>query len=149
MIGLRFALMLPLAALLLGCPTSPEPEPEPTPWEQPAPWDELSFDERELFMTWIFQPRMTEIFLEHDAELYDGFDCESCHGEDPEAIDYEMPADVDPLTLDDIPVENIEDDERRATGLWMEEVVLPEMAELLEQPMTLAGSSCTDCHPFE
>jgi len=137
------------AGLVLACAACPAPEPEPEPWVQPAPWEELSFDERELFMTWIFQPRMKAIFQERDAVAYDSFDCETCHGEEPAANDYAMPAAIEPLTFDDLPVDGIDDPERLALALWMEDVVLPEMAAMFEQPMTLEGASCLDCHPFE
>ncbi len=31
----------------------------------------------------------------------------------------------------------------------MDEVILPEMGRLFEQELTLEGSSCLDCHPFD
>ncbi len=138
-----------LSLVLIGCPSTADEEPEPEPYVQPAPWEDLGLQQREDFMVWVFQPRMAELFREHDAELYTEFECETCHGEDPEDIDWEMPANGTPLTIGDVPVENIDDPERRAEAEWMEAEILPAMAEMFEQEMTLAGSSCLDCHPFE
>lgn len=138
-----------LALLLLAACPPVEAEPEPEGYVQPGPWETLSYDDRNQFMLRLFEPAMRELFVEHDAEAWADFDCESCHGEDPEAIDYAMPVDITPLTFDDIPVEDIEDPERRATGLWMDEEVLPLMAELFEQEMVLEGASCLDCHELQ
>lgn len=140
---------LPLLAVLLlvtGCPTA---APEPEPYVQPAPWVELDYDEAIEFMTRRFTPTMRELFVDHDGEAYSGFACATCHGRDGESVFYEMPADVEPLRFGDLPVEDIEDPERRATALWMDEVVLPEMGRLFEQELTLDGASCLDCHPFD
>jgi hypothetical protein len=136
--------------LLVGvaCPTA-EAEPEPEPYVQPAPWEDLGLQQREDFMTWVFNPAMHTLFTDRDPDLYADFGCETCHGEDPEDIDYEMPANVSALTIDDVPVDGIDDPERLEQATWMEEAILPAMADMFEQEMTLAGSSCLDCHPFE
>ena len=146
---LRLLLSVALC-LLLGCPTDGGDEPPtPEPYVQPAPWEELDYDQAIEFMTRLFTPTMREVFVEYDAETYSGFNCITCHGEDAESIFYEMPANVSPLTLDDLPVDEIEDPERRAVALWMEDVVLPEMGALFDQELSLSGASCTDCHPFD
>jgi hypothetical protein len=139
-----------IAALLLhgpGCPT--EPAPGPPPYVQPAPWDELTPAERDMFMEELFSPVMKEHFQAFDPARYAAFSCVTCHGEDAEATGYAMPADVGPIGLSDVPVEEIEDPERREIAVWMDEVVLPEMGRLLEQELTLQGASCLDCHTFE
>ncbi|MCP4870150.1 MAG: hypothetical protein GY898_15690 [Proteobacteria bacterium] len=135
-------------ALLLSLLACGEVEPDPEPYVQPAPWEQLNFEEREEFMTWVFSPTMEDLFLAEDPALYDGFECETCHGDDPH---YEMPAVdvIDPLTLDDVPVDSIDDPERLEVALWMEETILPAMADMFEQEMNLEGASCLDCHPFE
>lgn len=123
--------------------------PEPDPYVQPRPWIDLDYDESVEFMTRLFTPTMGHLFVDFDADAFSGFSCVTCHGPDAEELSYEMPAVVDPLTFGDFPVEDIEDPDRRAMGLWMDEVVLPEMGRLFEQELTLEGASCLDCHPFE
>ncbi len=143
-------LLLPALCLLVlpGCP-SVAPVPEPDPYVQPAPWVELDLDEATEFMTRLFSPTMRSLFVDQDAEAYRDFACVTCHGPDAADVFYEMPAAVAPLTFGDLPVEDIEDPERRQTALWMDEVVLPEMGRLFEQELTLDGASCLDCHPFD
>ena len=133
---------------LFGCPSSDEPT--PPPYEQPAPWALLDLDQREEFMERIFMPVMAEHFREFDPDAYEVFVCATCHGPDGETIFWEMPNEaVAPISLADTPVEDIEDPERRAVAIWMDEVILPEMGRLFEQELTLEGASCLDCHPFD
>ncbi len=138
-----------LLLLLLLASCVPVDEPGPEPYEQPGPWDSLGFDDRFEFMVRLFEPEMKELFVEQDPETWADFDCVSCHGTEAAELDYAMPVDITPLTFDDIPVENIEDPERRELGIWMDEQVLPLMADLLEQEMVLEGASCLDCHELQ
>lgn len=121
----------------------------PDPYVQPAPWEQLNPGERDEFMERLFSPVMGEHFRDFDPETYAVFVCATCHGPDAEASDYAMPADLAPIGLGDVPVDEIEDPERREVALWMDEVILPEMGRLFEQELTLEGSSCLDCHPFD
>lgn len=140
-----------LAFAIITAPAcAPAPaDPDPDPYVQPAPWEELDYDQAIEFMTRLFNPAMRDVFVEYDAETYSGTNCQTCHGPDGESIFYEMPATISPLTLADLPVDEIEDPERLEVALWMEDVVLPAMGRLFEQELTLAGASCTDCHPFD
>lgn len=134
--------------LLVGCPSAGESG--PPPYEQPAPWEQLNLDQREEFMERLFMPVMAEHFRAFDPDRYAVFMCVTCHGPDGETIFWEMPSEaVAPISLADTPVEDIEDPERRAVAMWMDEVILPEMGQLFEQELTLEGSSCLDCHPFD
>jgi|GEM_PF-2971559 len=134
------------AVLLPGCPPA---DPEPEPYVQRAPWEALSPGERDEFMEARFSPVMKALFQEFDPDMYGAFACATCHGADAEAMAYAMPADVAAIGLSDIPVDEIEDPERREVGIWMDEVILPEMGRMFEQEITLEGSSCLDCHPFD
>lgn len=98
----------------------------------------------------LFLPAMEEHFVAWDPDAYAVFVCSTCHGPDGEAVAWEMPSEVVPsIGLSDIPVEDIDDPERRAIAVWMDEVILPEMGALFEQELTLEGASCLDCHPFD
>jgi len=144
--------LLAFSALLgLGCPSAGSSEPPtPAPYVQPAPWEELDADERKVFMERLFNPVMDGHFRDFDPETYAAFGCATCHGEDGEEQGWEMPSDaVESISLADTPVEDIEDPERREVGIWMDEVILPEMGRLFEQELTIEGASCLDCHPFD
>ncbi|WP_438021033.1 hypothetical protein WMF18_19060 [Sorangium sp. So ce315] len=121
-------------------------------------WKDMSFEERNEFMTDVVLPRMIEVFAEYDAK-YENMTCATCHGSDGAAHGYAMPTpQITPLpTTPDGFLEWVADPthpEREAFGTFMYERVTPEMAALLEiprfDPMTEAGEfSCHYCHTLE
>lgn len=57
---------------------------------EPVAWKELSFEERNEYMTDVVLPRMTEVFVEYDAKYAD-MTCATCHGDDANGGTYTMP----------------------------------------------------------
>ncbi len=110
---------------------------------------ELDFDEATVFMTRLFTPTMRAFFVEYDAETFGGFACVTCHGTDAADVFYGTPAVVGSLTFGDLPVEDIEDEERWVVALWMDEVVLFEVGRMFEQELTLDGASCLGFQAFD
>ena len=150
--------LLALLALssLAGCPSAGDDDDvvgddddDSTPYVQPGPFEDMDFDERVEFMTEIVEPRMQELMQEFDADEFSSFSCSNCHGEDAEENEYELPNGLEALSNDDFPIEDIEDDERRAYAEFMEEEIVPEIAELLERSIGVTGVRCTTCHEFE
>jgi hypothetical protein len=95
-------------------------------------------------------PAMEEIFVDENAADDPGISCESCHGEDPTDVDYEMPNGLEPLNLDDFPLEDSEDPDIAATAHFMSADVKPIMANLLDrQPFPQGDFGCFACHEKE
>ncbi|MGF1466610.1 MAG: hypothetical protein ACFCGT_10785 [Sandaracinaceae bacterium] len=153
------AALLGLLAVVAGCGGSP-----PADAEEPAPaaaagseevalvWSEdLTFQQQKRFMAENVVPRMGEVFRELDAEEFAEIRCSTCHGENAEEVHFEMPNDLHPLVLSEIPAMFTSEDEHlRTTATFMAERVGPTMAELLGvepySEVTGTGFGCLDCH---
>ncbi len=134
------ALILHTAAVagLAGCASDEAPT-----------WAELDRRERLVFMTDEVEPTMRAIFQEHDQERWASFGCESCHGADAAGRDYEMPAVLGALPLDNT-LEVAEMRNPELTAFMLEEV-FPTMAALLDEPKfdqttEPDGFRCVGCH---
>ncbi len=146
--GSAMRLLLPLL-LLCACVTAP-PEPrdddDDTPWVAPGPWADLSHVERIEYMENVVEPAMRELFQEFDADEFADFGCETCHGDDASDIEYELPNGVTPL---DLPLD-MSDPVNQDFGPFMDDVVKPEMAALIdEQPFPQGTFGCFACHERE
>ena len=140
----RVLALLPLMLCALACPTS-EPDDvadddDAAPYEQPAPWDDLDFEQRLEFMRELFEPQMREAFQGFDAELYADFKCETCHGADMEAAEYAMPNGLFTLDNRGRPIEPTYNSER--VGEFMDDEVVPLAEDLLDQ----GQFGCLSCH---
>jgi len=116
----RVLALLPLMLCALACPTS-EPDDvadddDAAPYEQPAPWDDLDFEQR----------------LD--------FKCETCHGADMEAAEYAMPNGLFTLDNRGRPIEPTYNSER--VGEFMDDEVVPLAEDLLDQ----GQFGCLSCH---
>ena len=152
------AFLLPavLLSLMLGCGAEPSgddddaSDDDDTPYEAPGPWEDLTFAERLTFMEELVLPAMEEIFVDDNAANYPGINCETCHGSDASQVDYAMPNGLEPLNLDDFPLENSPDEEIAASAHFMDTEVKPVMAELLGQlPFPEGDFGCLSCHEQE
>lgn len=143
-----------LLGLVVGCGQAPPPpgigDDDDTPYVQPGPWEDMDFAQRLEYMEEVVQPTMEDLFVTTMPEVYDELPCESCHGEDPSDVDYEMPNGLEPLDLDDFPLDQSDDPEIAAIAAFMNDEVKPVMAELLgEQPFPQGTFGCFECHEQE
>ena len=153
----RFLLLSLLLGLLplLACPPAGDDDDDAgddddsTPYVQPGPFEDMDFDERKEFMMQIVEPAMQELFQEYDADEFASFSCSTCHGEDGEDLEYELPNGLEPLSQADFPVGNIDDPDRRAFALFMEDEIVPAIAEHLGRTVGVGGVRCTTCHEWE
>jgi hypothetical protein len=146
--------LLPSILLSLALPACHIPadddDDDDTPYEAPGPWDDLSYAERLGFMENLVLPAMEEIFVGENAADYPGINCETCHGSDASQVDYEMPNGLEPLNLEDFPLEESPDEDIAATAHFMDTEVKPIMAELLGlEPLPEGDFGCFSCHERE
>lgn len=141
-------LWIPMA---VGCPTTAADDDDAgddddaTPYEQPAPWDELDHEQRLEFMRQVFEPEMKAVFQDFDASLFEDFKCETCHGSNMVEVDYAMPNGLIPLDSQGRPAEPSYN--AQALGDYMSDEVVPLGQDLLEQPATgLNRWGCFACH---
>lgn len=109
-----------------------------------APWEQMSFADREFYMIGKVNPIMQEMFIGHDAEEFEGFSCEDCHGEEMREINFAMPA----PSMYIVPPEGTPGHKGMLatfpeTVKFMEEVVTPAMGKLLGDE----NFTCAGCHP--
>ncbi len=144
-----------LLGLPVGCDQGPgsvdddvqDDDDDDTPYVKPGPWQDMDFLQRLEYMEEVVQPTLEELFVAAMPEEYDGLACSDCHGEDPADGDYAMPNGLDPLSLDDFPLEDSEDPEIVEFAIFMNDEVKPVMAELLDQePFPQGSFGCFECH---
>lgn len=147
------ALLLVLLLPLLGCPPAggddddAGDDDDSTEYEKPGDWQDMDFDQRKEYMTQIVEPAMQELFQEFDPVEYAEFSCSTCHGDDAEEVEYELPNSLEPLPLSGHPFSESSDPEEARYGEFMEDVVKPEMAPLVDQSLVGAERfSCYSCH---
>src|SRR5262249_2127652 len=105
-------------------------------------FDELTHDQRALFMEVKVLPVLGPMFHEFDPVRFAKVNCNTCHGSNPEANHFEMPGDIKPLDFKNLPKDPI-------VG-FMASQVKPKMAAILDQepfnPATGTGEfGCTSC----
>ena len=111
-----------------------------------VPWEQMSYEDRELYMIGKVNPIMKELFTAHDAGQFADFDCVDCHGEEMEEIKFKMPA----PSMYIVPPEGTPGHRGMLSTFpedvkFMEEVVTPSMGRLLG----IENYTCAGCHPSE
>lgn len=125
---------------------------EPEIAAPPAPWAELSFDDRKAHMAHEVLPAMASVFESYDQEAYAGFSCDGCHGDDMRERGFAMPSPALPaLYPTGTPEQRQMVREHPRMVRFMFNRVLPTMQKLLgAEPFdeeTGRGFSCFACHP--
>ena len=146
MIMKRISMALCLLVAACGGEESKEPVVEPTAYE------DMSFQQREVFMSEVVLPKMTETFAKFDAKLAN-IDCKTCHGDGATDGSYAMPSpQIAPLPgSEEAFMEYVKDPEHARWSQFMLDEVWPQMADMLQvtkfDPMTNpTGFSCSNCH---
>ena len=125
-------------------PSSGEPESKQT-------WQEKTREQRMDWMGLEVFPKMRGAFVEFDSQEYSAFACQTCHGSDMEMVDFKMPNKLFSLSKTDT-LSGAKDYDAETTQ-FMVEVVVPEMAKLLDMepydPDTQKGFGCFGCHPSD
>ena len=119
-----------------------------TVYEQPAPWTELTTEQRFEFMQKVVVPKMTAVFQKVSPEAK--VSCGTCHGENPGGVGFKMPNGLAPLNVADFPLDKSTDEKIAASAAFMAAEVVPAMATLLEVDVRSAenpmGFGCFGCH---
>lgn len=128
--------------------SGPAVEPEPTAYE------EMNFEQREVFMNDVVLPKMKEIFVKFDAK-YESMSCATCHGDGATDGSFAMPSPQVPMLPSEEDFgEYMKDPEHARWAQFMLDEVWPQMADLLQVPMfdpatNTPGFSCSNCHRVE
>jgi len=137
-----------LCLLVAACGGADENEPA----EQPIPYEEMSFAQRDAFMRAVVLPEMTKTFSAFDAK-FANMTCETCHGAGVAAGTYAMPnPQIEVLPgSEEAFIEYNKDPEHAKWSQFMIDEVWPQMADLLQvapfDPATAPmGFSCSNCH---
>jgi hypothetical protein len=124
-------------------------EPEPTAYE------DMSFEQREAFMTDVVLPEMKEVFVAFDPK-FEGMGCATCHGSGATDGTFAMPSPDVPVLpgTEEAFYEYVKDPEHARWSQFMVDEVWPQMADLLQvtkfDPETgQDGFSCDNCHTLE
>lgn len=146
MITKRISMALCLLVAACGGEETKEPAVEPTAYE------DMSFQQREAFMSAVVLPKMTETFVKFDAK-FANMDCKTCHGDGATDGSYAMPSPQVPALpgSEEAFMEYVKDPEHARWSQFMLDDVWPQMAEMLQvpkfDPMTNpTGFSCSNCH---
>lgn len=125
--------------------------PMPTGLRQPPrPWADLSYEERDTYMTEVVNPTMRQLFQAYDRQAFSGFDCATCHGVDGRPSRNRMPSpELPPIWYSPTEREHQTRIYPRMSA-FMNERVTPAMTQLLGMqpfnPMTRMGFACGRCH---
>jgi hypothetical protein len=150
-----------LAVVLVACGGSKPPaESAPgtatdaTPAEASGtPWAELNKEQRASFMMQVVQPKMKGLFQQFDAGHFSKFGCGTCHGEGAKNKSFAMPNAMLPKLPSTMEAFEKVKAEKPEMVKFMAEVVVPEMAKLLNEepfdPATGKGFGCGECHTHE
>lgn len=114
-----------------------------------VPWPDKTPEEKHSWMTHRVKPRMLELFTAFDPAYADTFDCGTCHGADTLVSDYgTMPHPNGPAALSQSSwPSNSSDPIAQAYATFMEDIVEPEFATLIDSEVSLLGGvSCRTCH---
>lgn len=139
-----------LCLLLAACNGGEESEPDPTP--EPTAYEDMSFQQREVFMSEVVLPQMKEIFVAFDPK-FSSMSCATCHGGGATDGTYAMPSPQIPELpgSEEAFAEYVKDPEHARWSQFMLDEVWPPMADLLQvakfDPSTNpTGFSCSNCH---
>jgi hypothetical protein len=137
-----------LCLLLAACNGGEESAPAP----EPTNYEDMSFQQREVFMTDVVLPQMKEIFVAFDPK-FSTMDCKTCHGGGASDGSYAMPSqDIPKLpATEEAFGEYVKDPEHARWSQFMLDKVWPPMASMLQvakfDPATNpTGFSCSNCH---
>lgn len=122
---------------------------------QPTAYKDMTFAQREAFMTDVVLPQMKKTFVAFDAK-FEAMDCKTCHGNGATDGTYAMPTPqiaVLPATEEAF-AEYVKDPEHARWSQFMLDEVWPQMAALLkvdkfDPATTPTGFSCSNCHTVE
>jgi hypothetical protein len=125
------------------------------PAAEPTAYADMSFQEREAFMTDVVMPQMRETFVAFDPK-FEAMSCQTCHGNGAIDGSYAMPSPqiaVLPATEEAF-AEYVKDPEHARWSQFMLDEVWPQMANLLQVPMfdhttNPDGFSCSNCHTVD
>ncbi|MDI3287849.1 hypothetical protein [Polyangium sp. 15x6] len=118
----------------------------------PIAYEDMSFEQRVVFMNDVVMPEMKEVFVAFDPK-FETMDCTTCHGNG--AIDgtYAMPsAQIEALpATEEAFLEYVKDPEKARWSTFMYDEVMTRMADLLQVPKfdhatAPNGFSCSNCH---
>jgi hypothetical protein len=132
-----------IAAAGLSCatpgptpPVAPEaetaaPAPGATGSALPAPWKDLTKQQRGKYMKEVVFPRMKDLFTAFDPDIFAGFSCSTCHGAGAKDHSFTMP-NPDIFVLPSTPAEFAPLMQKKPKWVkFMSETVTPQMAALL------------------
>lgn len=142
----RLSIALSLFVAACGGAEESDPAAEPTAYE------DMSFEQREAFMAKVVLPEMKKTFVAFDP-VFEGMSCQTCHGNGAIDGSYAMPTpDLPrlPATEEEF-MEYVQDPEHARWSQWMYDVVLTQMADLLQvdkydPEAAPEGFSCSNCH---
>ena len=123
--------------------------------QEPVAWQDMSFEQREEYMTDVVLPEVRETFVAFDAK-FETMGCATCHGDGATDGTYTMPSPqiaVLPGTEEAF-LEYAKDPEHARWSDFMFQKVVPQMADLLQveryDPTTHTGTfSCHNCHTLD
>ena len=109
-----------------------------------APWAQMSYEDRELYMIGKVLPITHELFMRMDAQRHRNFSCEGCHGSNGRERRFEMPS-TERSVVHPEGTPQHQAMERTFPDLvrFMKEELTPTTATLLG----IEGFSCSGCHP--
>lgn len=149
MITKRIAIAACLFLAACGGSDDDTTEPEPTAYE------DMTFDQRVVFMNNVVLPQMKATFVKFDPK-FEGMGCVTCHGDGATDGTYAMPSPQIPRlpATEEEFYEYVKDPEHGRWAQWMLDEVWPQMANLLQVPMfdpekNPTGFSCSNCHMVE
>jgi hypothetical protein len=135
------ALIIPPLAATLACQPHPTDIPGP---EQP--WEQMSHDERKVYMATAVLPHMQATFAGFDAERFAKLECATCHVTGAARGDFAMP-DPGLPNLAHFRREHMKKHPETVRFMW--EKVEPEMHALLGGKQGVGKFNCRACHPVE
>lgn len=118
----------------------------------PAPWEEMTKEQKGQFMGEEVLPYMKELFAEYDAEEFGDMNCATCHGPDMQERGFEMPSpSLPPLHPSGTPEQRQMVEEHPTMVRFMFNHVVPAMRTMIGEEEydaeTGEGFSCYFCHP--
>jgi hypothetical protein len=110
---------------------------------EPGTWEELSFDQRKLFMREMVLPTVAPLLHDFDAQRFAAVSCKTCHGSGAQSGDFALPS-PDVPSLSSETLKNPGDDLKPIME-FMRNVLKPTMSDLLGK-RDMAALRCSACH---